>query len=172
MAPEVIEHKPYGEKADVFSFGILLWELLTGRVPYEDMTPLQVRILLDALFPILTLRPVLIFVADVCMATVPLRLTPDSLVPNSVAKTWADSCPSLAGGGWRGAEGAAAGAAARHPAAAGQHHGAVLGARAAGAPQLRVAQGAAGGEGQPNSWQTDRGSDAADVLLMAKGMLR
>ena len=42
MAPEVIEHKPYGEKADVFSFGILLWELLTGRVPYEDMTPLQV----------------------------------------------------------------------------------------------------------------------------------
>lgn len=42
MAPEVIEHKPYGEKADVFSFGILLWELLTARVPYEDMTPLQV----------------------------------------------------------------------------------------------------------------------------------
>jgi serine/threonine protein kinase len=48
MAPEVIEHKPYGEKADVFSFGILLWELLTGRVPYEDMTPLQVRSLLNA----------------------------------------------------------------------------------------------------------------------------
>ena len=42
MAPEVIEHKPYGERADIFSFGILLWELLTGRVPYEDMTPLQV----------------------------------------------------------------------------------------------------------------------------------
>jgi tRNA A-37 threonylcarbamoyl transferase component Bud32 len=44
MAPEVIEHKPYGEKADVFSFGILLWELLTGRVPYEDMTPLQAAV--------------------------------------------------------------------------------------------------------------------------------
>ena len=25
MAPEVIEHNPYSEKADVFSFGILLW---------------------------------------------------------------------------------------------------------------------------------------------------
>lgn len=44
MAPEVIEHNPYGERADVFSFGILLWELLTGRVPYQEMTPLQAAI--------------------------------------------------------------------------------------------------------------------------------
>jgi serine/threonine protein kinase len=32
MAPEVIEHKPYDEKADVFSFGIVLWEVLTCKV--------------------------------------------------------------------------------------------------------------------------------------------
>ena len=43
MAPEVIEHKPYDTKADVFSFAIVLWELLTCKVPYSDMTPLQVR---------------------------------------------------------------------------------------------------------------------------------
>jgi serine/threonine protein kinase len=44
MAPEVIEHKPYREKADVFSFGVVLWELLTGQVPYSDMTPLQAAV--------------------------------------------------------------------------------------------------------------------------------
>jgi hypothetical protein len=44
MAPEVIEHNPYREKADVFSFGITMWELLTARVPYEQMTPLQAAV--------------------------------------------------------------------------------------------------------------------------------
>lgn len=44
MAPEVIEHNPYDHKADVFSFGILLWELLTGKLPYEYLTPLQAAV--------------------------------------------------------------------------------------------------------------------------------
>ncbi|KAJ8541524.1 hypothetical protein K7X08_002340 [Anisodus acutangulus] len=41
MAPEVINHQPYDQKADVFSFAIVLWELLTAKVPYDTMTPLQ-----------------------------------------------------------------------------------------------------------------------------------
>eukprot|EP01026_Neomeris_dumetosa_P045569 TRINITY_DN3859_c0_g1_i21.p1 TRINITY_DN3859_c0_g1~~TRINITY_DN3859_c0_g1_i21.p1 ORF type:complete len:563 (-),score=66.47 TRINITY_DN3859_c0_g1_i21:1776-3464(-) len=44
MAPEVVEHSPYGLKADVFSFGLVLWELMTGRIPYEGMTPLQAAV--------------------------------------------------------------------------------------------------------------------------------
>ncbi|KAL1543710.1 non-specific serine/threonine protein kinase [Salvia divinorum] len=41
MAPEVINHQPYDQKADVFSFAIVLWELVTAKVPYDNMTPLQ-----------------------------------------------------------------------------------------------------------------------------------
>ncbi|XP_048130597.1 serine/threonine-protein kinase STY17-like isoform X4 [Rhodamnia argentea] len=41
MAPEVINHQPYDEKADVFSFAVVLWELITAKIPYENLTPLQ-----------------------------------------------------------------------------------------------------------------------------------
>ncbi|ONK57114.1 uncharacterized protein A4U43_C10F16760 [Asparagus officinalis] len=41
MAPEVINHQQYDQKADVFSFAIVLWELATSKVPYDTMTPLQ-----------------------------------------------------------------------------------------------------------------------------------
>lgn len=34
MAPEVIRGYKYSEKADVFSFGIILWELATRKPPY------------------------------------------------------------------------------------------------------------------------------------------
>ncbi|XP_051132708.1 serine/threonine-protein kinase STY46-like [Andrographis paniculata] len=44
MAPEVIEHKSYDHKADVFSFGVVIWELLTGKLPYDNMTPLQAAV--------------------------------------------------------------------------------------------------------------------------------
>ena len=44
MAPEVIEHKNYGLEVDVYSFGILFWELLTGKVPYSKLSPLQAAV--------------------------------------------------------------------------------------------------------------------------------
>ncbi|KAG0528230.1 hypothetical protein BDA96_06G300400 [Sorghum bicolor] len=41
MAPEVINHKPYDHRADIFSFAVVLWELVTSKIPYENLTPLQ-----------------------------------------------------------------------------------------------------------------------------------
>lgn len=42
MAPEVLANRPYTEKADVFSFGILLWELVARKLPFFGMAPMQV----------------------------------------------------------------------------------------------------------------------------------
>jgi serine/threonine protein kinase len=37
MAPEVALNQPYTEKADVYSFGILLWQILSLEEPYSKM---------------------------------------------------------------------------------------------------------------------------------------
>eukprot|EP01029_Cantina_marsupialis_P025028 TRINITY_DN6563_c0_g2_i1.p1 TRINITY_DN6563_c0_g2~~TRINITY_DN6563_c0_g2_i1.p1 ORF type:complete len:727 (+),score=176.77 TRINITY_DN6563_c0_g2_i1:168-2348(+) len=36
MAPEIVRQEHYSEKADVFSFAIILWELLTRKEPYKE----------------------------------------------------------------------------------------------------------------------------------------
>ncbi|KAG9455116.1 hypothetical protein H6P81_008020 [Aristolochia fimbriata] len=41
MAPEMIKEKPCTRKVDVYSFGIVLWELTTALVPFQGMTPVQ-----------------------------------------------------------------------------------------------------------------------------------
>ncbi|KAK9065344.1 hypothetical protein SSX86_016727 [Deinandra increscens subsp. villosa] len=41
MAPEMIKRKPYGRKVDVYGFGLILWEMVAGTIPYKDMTPIQ-----------------------------------------------------------------------------------------------------------------------------------
>jgi serine/threonine-protein kinase CTR1 len=42
MAPEVITGSRYSESADVYSFGVIMWELLTNKPPYRELNAIQV----------------------------------------------------------------------------------------------------------------------------------
>ncbi|CAG8614605.1 1315_t:CDS:2, partial [Cetraspora pellucida] len=38
MAPEILQKKPYSVKSDIYSFGMLMWELSTNKPPFYDKT--------------------------------------------------------------------------------------------------------------------------------------
>ncbi|GJQ11276.1 hypothetical protein GpartN1_g3067.t1 [Galdieria partita] len=41
-APEVLRSEQHNEKADVYSFGVIMWEMITRKVPFEGMTSMQI----------------------------------------------------------------------------------------------------------------------------------
>ncbi|PRP85200.1 LRR receptor-like serine/threonine-protein kinase GSO1-like [Planoprotostelium fungivorum] len=44
MAPEAMRERNYSNKTDAYSFGVLVWEIVTNREPYEDMDMMTVAI--------------------------------------------------------------------------------------------------------------------------------
>lgn len=42
MAPEVLRGEEYSKAADVYSFGMILWEMISRKVPFHGYTPVQV----------------------------------------------------------------------------------------------------------------------------------
>ncbi|KAJ6435157.1 hypothetical protein OIU84_000391 [Salix udensis] len=42
MAPEVLRNEPANEKCDIYSFGVILWELATCQIPWKGLNPMQV----------------------------------------------------------------------------------------------------------------------------------
>ncbi|KAL0725698.1 hypothetical protein Bca4012_040297 [Brassica carinata] len=42
MAPEVLRNESANEKSDIYSFGVVLWELATGKIPWETLNSMQV----------------------------------------------------------------------------------------------------------------------------------
>jgi len=37
MAPEIFESKPYSNKADIYSFGVVIWEICCRETPYKNL---------------------------------------------------------------------------------------------------------------------------------------
>jgi len=42
MAPEVLNKSKYTEKADIYSFGLVLWSMVSGQQPFEDINPFAI----------------------------------------------------------------------------------------------------------------------------------
>ncbi|CAL1413051.1 unnamed protein product [Linum trigynum] len=42
MAPEVLRNEPSDEKSDIYSFGVVLWELATEKIPWDNLNSMQV----------------------------------------------------------------------------------------------------------------------------------
>jgi len=42
MAPEVLQSEEYTHKADVYSFGIVMWEIICREPPYSKWKPHEI----------------------------------------------------------------------------------------------------------------------------------
>ena len=40
---QVVEDHQHSKAADVYSFGIIMWEMMTWDMPWEDLNTFQVR---------------------------------------------------------------------------------------------------------------------------------
>ena len=42
MAPELVKREPYNEKVDVWSLGVITYQLLSGKTPFESRNPKKI----------------------------------------------------------------------------------------------------------------------------------
>jgi len=86
MAPEIITGKKYTEKADVYAFGIILWEILTRDEPYEEKEPMQIVVevvnddLRPTILPEFASSPLVALMTDCWHTDAPQRPTFEKVV--------------------------------------------------------------------------------------------
>ncbi|GJS67767.1 PAS domain-containing protein tyrosine kinase family protein [Tanacetum coccineum] len=42
MAPEILRNEQADEKSDVYSYGVVLWEITTGKIPWDNLNAMQI----------------------------------------------------------------------------------------------------------------------------------
>lgn len=54
MAPELLRNKPYNKSVDVFSFAVLVWEVMNGQVPhnFSDVTSIHDKVVSGQRLPL------------------------------------------------------------------------------------------------------------------------
>lgn len=83
MAPEQLRNQPLDQRIDIYSLGIVLFEMLTGTVPHDAETPYAVaaRVLKEEVPPPSTLKPQVWPALDVVVLNAVAK-NPDERYPN------------------------------------------------------------------------------------------
>eukprot|EP01099_Mayorella_cantabrigiensis_P000837 TRINITY_DN1356_c0_g2_i5.p1 TRINITY_DN1356_c0_g2~~TRINITY_DN1356_c0_g2_i5.p1 ORF type:complete len:573 (+),score=151.87 TRINITY_DN1356_c0_g2_i5:542-2260(+) len=104
VAPEVFKGAPYSMAADVYSYGVILWELFTGKDPHGDSAPLvhAQRVAFEQFRPPIpsSIPPHIRTLIETCWQTEPtkrpkfediIHLLTDSAVPEAEVMGYLDS---------------------------------------------------------------------------------
>lgn len=43
MAPELLNNKPFSKKADVYAFGLVMWEMFMRQIPFDGWTATDIK---------------------------------------------------------------------------------------------------------------------------------
>lgn len=101
MSPEQAEGKPVDERTDIFSLGVIFYEMLSGRVPFEGDSALGVlsAILQASPPPLSEFRPdavpTLSYVVDRCLAKDPSERYPEAVDLEAMLKAARDQPSSV-----------------------------------------------------------------------------
>lgn len=94
MSPEQAQGKKVDQRSDIYSLGIMLFEMLTGRVPFEAETPMAVlfRQIQDPPPPLSTVRPDLPYTLEMVLLKA-LTKDPSHRYPSMSAfrQAWKDA---------------------------------------------------------------------------------